>query len=132
MYENIGAKIKGLATGIFAIEFIGSIVAGILSLDNGDRPLIGLSIIICGPLFAYFSTLVLFAFGELVENISTITNLLQKENNNVTESYVPSVIQVSNSATPDNDNTPETSYCPVCGADVTNDSSFCHVCRAKL
>lgn len=128
MYENIGAKIKGLATGIFAVGTIISIVYAIKSFDSG----IELLILLLGPLFAYISSWILFAFGELVENISTITNLLQKENNNVTESYVPSVIQVSNSATPDNDNTPETSYCPVCGADVTNDSSFCHVCRAKL
>ncbi len=75
MYDNIGRKIKGLAKGLFVIEAIGTIVAGIaiLTIDD-DFILHGLLMLIWGPLVAWVSSWVLYAFGELVEDVHALRN----------------------------------------------------------
>ena len=74
MYENIGSKIKKLAEWTYRIEALGAILGGTLTwIRNGFAD--GswcLLIILLGPVVAYVSSWLLYAFGELVEDIHAI------------------------------------------------------------
>ena len=66
LYENIGEKIKGWAKWIFIVESIAAIITGI-ALMFEDAAFIGFIVLICGPLVAWVSSWLLYAFGELVD-----------------------------------------------------------------
>ncbi len=73
MFNNIGSKIKGLASvicfgGIVLCIIIGIVVA---ALDE-DLILAGFAIMILGALLSWVSSFVLYGFGELVENSAII------------------------------------------------------------
>lgn len=82
LYENIGGKIKIWAKWIFIIEAIGAIITGICFLaDRGfEEGWWALIIIVCGPIVALVSTWILYAFGELVEDIHDMSNAPQMKN----------------------------------------------------
>ena len=70
MYDNIGGKIKGLAKAMFIVEAIVAVIAGIVSFTaDDDFILVGLLTLFCGPIVAWVSSWILYAFGELVEDI---------------------------------------------------------------
>ena len=70
LYENIGGKIKNWAKWIFIFEAIGAVIAGLVLLfTDEDLILYGLLTAICGPIVAYVSSWILYAFGELVEDV---------------------------------------------------------------
>ena len=75
LYENIGAKIKNWAKWIFIAEAIGAIITGLalLFLDE-ELILCGLLVIILGPIVAWVGSWILYAFGELVEDVHAIRN----------------------------------------------------------
>lgn len=86
MFENIGQKIKVLATAVFVIETIVSFIVSLvlMSVDE-DLIVIGFLILVLGPLFAWLSAFLLYGFGELVDkttknesNTRTIVNLMQR------------------------------------------------------
>jgi hypothetical protein len=77
LYDNIGGKIKGWAKWIFIVEAIGAVIAGIaLMVDAGDidtlQFVMGIVTVVFGPLVAYVSSWLLYAFGQLVEDIHII------------------------------------------------------------
>ena len=76
MYDNIGGKIKGLAKGTFIVEAIAAIIFGIAMLADGDEDLaiVGALTLICGPIVAWISSWVLYAFGQIVEDVRAIRN----------------------------------------------------------
>ena len=75
MYDNIGGKIKGLAKSMFIVEAIGAVITGIVLLaTNDDLIFEGLLTLFCGPIIAWVSSWVLYAFGELVEDIHAMRN----------------------------------------------------------
>lgn len=80
MFNNPGAKIKGLAKTFFWIEVIGVVIAVLAMADelfeSMEGILIGVVILAVGIGVAYISALFLAAFGELVE-----TNTQIKESN---------------------------------------------------
>ena len=93
LYENIGGKIKNWAKRLFVIEAIGAIIAGIaLLIDNGfEDGWWALFIIIFGPVVAFVSSWLLYAFGQLVEDVHTMQmqnagNLNVEKNENKHES----------------------------------------------
>lgn len=73
LYENIGGKLKSLTKCLFVIEFIGAIIIGpVCIFSGGDLVLYGLLILMIGPLAAWVSSWVLYAFGQLVEDVHAI------------------------------------------------------------
>ena len=75
MYNNIGGKIKGLAQTMFIFEAIGAIITGVVLMATGeDLTLYGFLTLVCGPIVAYVGSLILYAFGELVEDIHAMRN----------------------------------------------------------
>lgn len=75
MFDNAGGKIKAIAK---VIAWIGIAVCGIygfvMLVSVEDMALIGLLIMTVGPLAVWISSLVLYGFGELIENSSIIAN----------------------------------------------------------
>jgi hypothetical protein len=69
-FTNIGAKIKKCAQSIFAVETISAIIGGLILLSKSGA--IGLVVLIGGPIAAWISSAVLYAFGELVEDVHAI------------------------------------------------------------
>ena len=73
-FDNIGGKIKNWAKWIFIVEAIGSIITGIslmASASDIDDILFmtGILTIFLGPIIAWVSSWILYAFGQLVEDI---------------------------------------------------------------
>ena len=82
MYNNIGGKIKGLAVFLAWVGNILSILSGIgilsttskvgyysdSDLISGAGSLVGLITIVVGCLLSWVGSLVLYGFGQLVEN----------------------------------------------------------------
>ena len=75
LYENIGGKIKGLAKFIFVIGALGPILIGFCLLCGG-LVLIGLCTMVCGSIFAWIGSWILYAFGELVSDTHAVRNKL--------------------------------------------------------
>ena len=68
-YENIGEKIKNLAKVSFIITAIVEIIAGIvIAATDEDLILVGVLLMVLGPVLAWTSTLCIYGFGELIEN----------------------------------------------------------------
>ena len=73
MYDNIGKKIKGLAKWIFIVEAVSAVISAIaLMAEDDDFIWIGLLLIVVGPLVAWVSSWMLYAFGELVDKTCDI------------------------------------------------------------
>ncbi len=71
MYNDIGGKIKGLATATFIVETLSAIITGIYLMIDIDF-LIGLAVLVGGPLVAWASSWLLYGFGELIDNSEAI------------------------------------------------------------
>ena len=132
LYENIGYKIKEWAKRIFVVEAIGSVIGGIylmIALDFDDI-LSPLLIIILGPAIAFVSTWILYAFGQLVDDVHAIR---KKEGSN-TKSKSKS--EKSNKT----DSAKNAEYidaeCPECGntvmVDLNQESIKCPWCNTIL
>lgn len=75
MFQNVGKKIKTLGKGYFWISSIGSIITGLVMLifapgsyfPQNVYTVLGLTTIFTGPLSAYFVSILLYGFGELVD-----------------------------------------------------------------
>ena len=80
MYKNIGKKIKTLATVIFALDAIGFFIGGIVLIVVGadsrrggeEAILLGIAMMIVGPLFAWIASWMLYGFGELIDKTAEI------------------------------------------------------------
>ena len=73
MYDNIGGKIKVLAKVSFIVEAIAAVIAGIaFMIEDDEFILMGLLIMILGPVVAWVSSWMLYGFGELVDKTCEI------------------------------------------------------------
>ena len=81
MYDNIGGKIKGLAKTSFIVATIAAVITGI-ALIATDEDLIGygLLVMVVGPIVAWFSSWLLYGFGQLVENSDIIAAEYNRKN----------------------------------------------------
>ena len=72
MYNNVGGKIKALAMGICIIEAVALVITGFVLMEEiGGTAIL---IVLLGPVVAWLSSLVLYAFGELVEDVHALRN----------------------------------------------------------
>lgn len=73
LYTDIGKKIKKWAKWIFYIEAIAAAISALVMLftaENGWEIPVALLMLVAGPLIAWVSSWILYAFGELVEKTS--------------------------------------------------------------
>ena len=71
MYENIGGKIKGFAKASFVVEAIAAFIAG-FGVMVGDEIMIGLLLMVLGPIVAWVASWLLYGFGELIDNTAPV------------------------------------------------------------
>lgn len=120
LYENIGGKIKNLAKWTFIVETISAFLIGFgMIINDGDSFIFGALIIIFGPVIAWVSSWILYAFGELVEknadnenNTRQILKKLDKDNTNT----IPA--DTNCKITPETENSPTSQHkwlCDGCG-----------------
>lgn len=67
LYTDIGKKIQNWAKWIFIAEAITAVISAFVLMGNSDI-FLGLLLLICGPLAAWVSSWILYAFGQLVED----------------------------------------------------------------
>lgn len=86
MYDNIGGKIKGLAKVTFIAEAIAAVISGfaIMGFDD-DTILIGLLVLIIGPIIAWVSSWLLYGFGELIDKSCEIERNTRGEKSGLKE-----------------------------------------------
>ena len=82
MFNNPGAKIKGLATTFFWIEVV-AVVIGILAMgdylfEEIEGLIMAVGILVLGVGVAYIGALFLAAFGELVQTNTEIRDTNKK------------------------------------------------------
>ena len=71
MYDNIGGKIKMAAKLMFFAEAIVFIILGIIRI-NDEPDIIGILILIVGPILAWVSSWFMYGFGELIDKACDI------------------------------------------------------------
>ena len=88
MYDNIGKKIKGLATATFIVEALASIIIGIVvAVIDNDLVLVSLLILLLGSFAAWVSSWLLYGFGELIDKTCDIAyNTRDREMKNEAQS----------------------------------------------
>lgn len=70
MFNNIGGKIKGVAQFITLIGIIVSVIIFLIIVSSGNDQsfILGFVILIVGCIGSWLSSLLLYGFGQLVEN----------------------------------------------------------------
>lgn len=111
MFNNIGAKIKFLATILYYVGTGISILIGLIMIFNGLSDIeyngyfifLGLLTGVIGWLLSWVSVIILYGFGELVENSAKINHkvsLLTKENHQVLKHENNHVVNEKNEVDP--------------------------------
>lgn len=77
VFTNSGSKIQTLAVVICGLGILTSIVYGLIACLRFSV-LIGILVIVVGPVAAWLNMLFIYAFGEMVENINFIADLMKK------------------------------------------------------
>ena len=68
MFENIGKKIKGLASVVTWLGVLMSFVIGIIIFNSVDSGFLAFVIILGGSLISWISSFFLYGFGQLIDN----------------------------------------------------------------
>ena len=90
MFDNIGGKIKTLASVITWLGIVGSVIIGIILMATAEELIFaGIIIAIVGSISSWIGSFLLYGFGELVENSAIIA---QKTDVNLTKSKVSNVV----------------------------------------
>ena len=77
LYKNIGEKIKGWAKWVFIIGAISSIIGALGMLFSAEDEwmlIVGLLALVVGPLVAWVSSWLLYAFGQITDDLHAMRN----------------------------------------------------------
>ena len=135
LYEDIGNKIKNWAKWMFIVEAIGAVITGFVflfgwGLEDGWWALF---IIFFGPVVAFVSTWILYAFGQLVEDIHSMCNkevTASKEQSKAKAKKEQSKTKANQTdiTVPQDDSVPQ-KQCPQCGNRHDFDYPKCPKCK---
>lgn len=79
MFENIGSKIKGVAKIFFAVGCIIAVVIGSIISEVADiGTIIPYIVMLVGIVLSWLSTMLLYGFGQLVENSDICAELMSQ------------------------------------------------------
>ena len=135
MYDNIGSKIKSLATVICVVLIILSIISGIaIMIVSEGMVLVGILVAGLGSLFAWVSTFFIYGFGELIENTSILVRESKKISSN-TKQEKASVESPLENKTPANTNSSYRASANNISTKtntVSSTAKFCSECGAKM
>ena len=74
MFENVGAKIRGLAQTIFALYLLVGIIGAIVMMTSGANFFIALLMLALVGVIGYLSVIIIYAFGTLVYQTERIAD----------------------------------------------------------
>lgn len=101
MYNNVGGKIKGIASFVTGIGIAISVCAGIVMIAVlEDLVFWGFLVMIVGSIASWLATLLLYGFGQLIENSDIIAKHLKNLDHKDSSSSNP-VQQPDKSSTAD-------------------------------
>ena len=141
-FQDSGSRIKNLAIFCYCINFILALIAMLIFLiivtttaDDINTVLISLILapfaLIIYMFLAWIPNILIFGFGELIENTKNIT-----QNNNAKSENVKTTTKKT--ALPKQETPPsiitneDYNPCPVCGANVPPGKTLCYVCGAYI
>ena len=75
--KNIGSKIKTTASIFFVLAIIGSVIGGIIMIGSSVEGL-GILLLLGGPLAGWLIFMMIYGFGQLVENSDYLRDSLAK------------------------------------------------------
>jgi len=95
MYKNPGKKIRALAKIFCIIGIIGSVIVGVLIITGGalftnsmglsgglssglSSTATGILVIIGGSLIAWINSIVLYAFGDMADNLASMKSDIER------------------------------------------------------
>ena len=76
MFENVGAKIMGVAKVICWVGIIISVIMGLIMMAAGGV-LYGILTIAVGSIMSWLGSLTTYGFGRLIENTDILVELLE-------------------------------------------------------
>ncbi len=132
MFDNIGRKIKNIAIGVFVVEIISGISIG-LSIGiktEWDNAFWAIVVIISSPFAAWVSSVLLYGFGQLIENSDMLVvnskKLVDKTTNQtkISQNPVDRFLSKPNNST---DNSTHRWRCTNCGNMVSE--NLCPYCN---
>lgn len=77
LYKNIGEKIKGWAKWVFIVGAISAVISGMsmLATAEGNGAMVeGVLTLVLGPLVAWVSSWLLYALGQITDDIHAMRN----------------------------------------------------------
>lgn len=88
MFDNIGRKIKTLATAITWIGIAASVTTGLVMIvaSGGDLLAFGFTVAVVGSFASWAGSFLFYGFGQLIENTDTLIEL-QRCNNPRSHNY---------------------------------------------
>lgn len=143
MFQNTGAKLKGVAKIIFWIIAVLSWVLALFVIFGGIAAssygvgsafgsiIMGVVIAALGTLLAWLEVITLYAFGVITENTDKLVELAGGVSSSKVEPEKVSLKDVTNdikSAAP----VAPGKTCPSCGEKNSEDAAFCRHCGSKL
>lgn len=152
LYADIGNKIKNWAVWIFIVEALAAIIGGIALMAN-EFIGVGLLTMIFGPFVAWVSSWLLYAFGQLVEDVHDLRDMEKaktapkresviksvRDERNFDEQFAKALNEVRESASkekyPNKNNAPisaeingDNKICPQCGTSQNANRRVCWSC----
>ena len=86
MFDNIGGKIKGLASVCCVLEMLASIITGIILIaTDEDLVTYGIVTLFAGSLFGIGSSWLIYGFGELIEKVNRIEESICKSDSEISQ-----------------------------------------------
>lgn len=148
MFDNIGNKIKSVASFICVVNIIVDCILGLFLIFSGGV-LLGLFLIVIGALISWVNSFLLYGFGELIATTQANNRILEQIMNNLqetksissisTESAEPSVVisteseeMPAHNEVVDVDRSGNTLRCPKCGLIQQSNRTICWNCGARF
>lgn len=69
LFFKVGSKIKDVVVLLFCLDVLASVIGAIVCFTDEETALIGIAVLILGPIFSWVGSLVLYGFGGIVEEI---------------------------------------------------------------
>lgn len=91
LYSNIGSKIKNWAKWVFIVEAIASVIGAICMMASAEDSwmlVVGMIVLVVGPLIAWVSSWLLYGFGEIIVKLTAIERNTRSTNADKEESSV--------------------------------------------
>ena len=132
MYDNVGSKVKTLASISCIIGIIASIITGVTTIIAGNV-LGGVLTCAIGAFASWIASLALYAIGHTAENTDIILKRLKNMDANQTHASTPENVEIPRYTHTQQPKTPKSkdvagSWWCSCGAANRNSSNTCSLC----